>query len=69
MQFSATWIDLEIVIVSDVSQRKKNIVWHSLYVESKKKWYKWTYLQKRNRLTDLENELMVARGKDGGRDS
>ena len=69
MQFSATWIDLEIVIVSEVSQRKKNIVWHSLYVESKKKWYKWTYLQKRNRLTDLENELMVARGKDGGRDS
>ena len=24
----------------------------------KKKRYKWTYLQSRNRLTDLENELM-----------
>ena len=26
-------------------------------------------LQNRNRLTDLEKELMVAGGKDGGRDS
>ena len=26
-------------------------------------------LQKRKRLTDLENELMVARGKEEGRDS
>ena len=32
------------------------------YVESKKKWYKWTYLQNRDRLTDLENELTVAGG-------
>ena len=24
-----------------------------------KKWYKWTYLQNRNRLTDIENKLMV----------
>ena len=30
----------------------------------KKKRYKWTYLQSRNRLTDLENELM-GMGKDG----
>ena len=43
---------------------KKNIVWHPLYVESKKKWYKWTYLQHRKRLTDLEDELMVARRRD-----
>ena len=27
---------------------------------TKKKLYKWTYLQNRKRLTDLENELMVA---------
>ena len=26
-------------------------------------------LQKRKRLTDLENELLVARGKEGGRDN
>ena len=27
--------------------------------EPKKKWYKWTYVQKRKRLTDLENQLVV----------
>ena len=30
------------------------VVWHPFYVESKKKWYKWTYLQNRKRLTDKE---------------
>ena len=33
MTFAATWIDLEIVILSEVSQRKANIIYHS-YVES-----------------------------------
>ena len=28
------------------------------YVKSKK-WYKWTYLQNRNRFKDIENEIMV----------
>ena len=32
----------------------------------RKKWYKWTYLQNRNRLTDLESELMVTQGGGGG---
>ena len=31
-----------------------------MYAESKKKWYKWTYLQNRNRFTDFENELRAA---------
>ena len=34
--------------------------WYHLNVESKK-WYKWTYLQKR--LTDLENKLTVTNGE------
>ena len=45
----------------------------SLYVESKKKLYKWTYYK--NELTYLkkrethrqENTFTVARGKDGGK--
>ena len=32
-------------------------MWHPLYVESKKKWYKWTQLQNKKTLTDLENDL------------
>ena len=36
MPFAATWMDLEIIILNKVSQRKTNIVWYHLYVESKK---------------------------------
>ena len=43
-------------------QRRRNIVWHLLYVECGKKWYRWTFLQNRKRLTNLEN--MVARERD-----
>ena len=39
MPFAATWIDLEIVILSDISQRRRNSEWHPLYVESKENWY------------------------------
>ena len=37
----------------------------SLYMASKKIWFKWTYLQKRSRHIDLENELMAAGGRAG----
>ena len=36
-----------------------------LHVESKV-WHKWTYLWNRNRLTDIENRLVVAKGEGGG---
>ena len=36
MPFAATWMDLEIIILSEVSQTNKNIIWYHLYVESKK---------------------------------
>ena len=37
-----------------------NTVWYHSYTESKI-WHKWAYLQRRNRLTDTENGLMVAK--------
>ena len=44
------------------SDREGEILYDIPYIQNlKKKWYKW-YLQKE--LTDLENKLMVARGKD-----
>ena len=36
------------------------------YMWSLKIWYKWTYLQNRNRVTDVENKLRVI--KDEGRE-
>ena len=40
MPFAATWMDLEIIIFSEASQTKSNIICY-LHVDSKK-WYKWT---------------------------
>ena len=33
---AATWMDLENVIQSGVRQKRRNIIWHPLYVKSKK---------------------------------
>ena len=37
MLYVATWVNLEIVIISEVSQRKTNSIQHGLYVKSKTK--------------------------------
>ena len=65
MPFAATWMDLDIFILSEVRQAKTNVIWKHLYVESRKKGYKWIYLQNRNRLTDIENKLMITKGEGG----
>ena len=36
MPFAATWMQLEIIILSEVRKRKTNILWYRLYEESKK---------------------------------
>ena len=46
-----------------VSQKRKiNIIWYHIYVESKIR-HRGTYLQKRNRCSDIESKLMFAKGK------
>ena len=35
MPFATTWIDLEIIILSDVLKRKTNTIRYHLYVKSK----------------------------------
>ena len=36
LPFAATWMNLEGIMLSEISQRKTNIVWYHLYLESKK---------------------------------
>jgi len=64
MSFIATQMDLEKIKLSEVSQKKTNI-WYHLHMESKKKLYKWAYLQNRNILTDIENKLMITKEEAG----
>ena len=65
--FAAILMDLGMIILSEASQTEKdNIIWYHLHVDSNKKWYKWTYLQNRNRLTDFEIKCMVTKGEACG---
>ena len=58
MPFTATGMDPETVILSEISQTRR--MHNTAYMWNlKKKWYKWIYLQNRNRVTDVENKLMV----------
>ena len=50
------------------SDRERQTSYDTTYMWNLKKWYKWTYLQNRNRVTDVENKPMVARGGRRGRD-
>ena len=69
MPFAATWMDLEIIILNEVSQTERQISYDITSTWNLKKWYKWTYLQNRNRLTDIEKNLWLPKGKgEGGRD-
>ena len=59
------WMDLESVIQSEVSQKEKNkyhILMH-IYPRNLEKWYRLTYLQGRNRATDVENGLVDTIGE------
>ena len=48
-------MDLEIITLSEISQTEKN-KYHITCMWDLKIWYKWTCLQNRNRLTDIEKE-------------
>ena len=67
MPSAVTWMDLEIVILSEVSQTEKDKYHMILLICSiLKKVYKWAYLQKRNKVTDVENKHIVTKCERGG---
>ena len=61
MPFATTWMDLEIIILNEISQWKTNIIW---YVEYKRR-IQMNLFENRNRLPDFENKLMVTKGDRG----
>ena len=68
MPFTATWMDLEMIVLSEVRQRNTDTTQYHLHVKSKVE-HKCTHLQNRNRLTDIDNKPAVPEGQAGyGRD-
>ena len=47
------------------SDTERQISYDIAYMRNLKKWYKWTYLQNRTRVTDVKDNLMVT--GEGGR--
>ena len=48
------------------SDREIQMSYIITYIWNLKKWYKWTCLHNRNRVTEVENKLMVSRGGSWG---
>ena len=61
MPFVATRMNLEIIILNEVSQRKTNIVLYHLYVESNKNDTKNLFIKQK--LIDFKANLMVTIGE------
>ena len=66
MPFSATWMNKEIIKLSVVSHRERQILYDITYMWNIKQVYKSMYLQNRNKLTDIESKLMVTKGESRG---
>ena len=65
MLFATTWMDLEVIIWSEVrSERETQTSNDTAYMWKLKKSYKRTYLQNRKRVTDVESNLMVNAGEE-----
>ena len=47
------------------SDTERQTSYNITYMWNLKNWYKWTYLQNRNRVTDVKNKLRLLGGKGG----
>ena len=60
MPFTVTWTDLEMIILSEV--RARAILYDILCMQNLKRNDTSELIHKTNKLTDLENNLMVTKG-------
>ena len=62
MPFAATWMNLEIIMLSWVSEKDKD-KYHMISLYVSKIWPKWTRLWNRNRLTDSQRTDLLSIGR------
>ena len=62
MPLAITWMYLEHIMLSEISQTNRNIVLYYLYVLSEIIKQITECNKKRNRITDIENKLVVTSG-------
>ena len=67
MPFAATWMDLEIIILSEVSQTKTNIIRCHLYVESNKNDTNELFYKTETDSQISKSNLWLPKGKRGGK--
>ena len=66
MPFEAKWMNLEIIILREVSQKEKELPYGIIYMWNLK--YDTNQLiYETNRIKDIENKLVVAKGNGDGR--
>jgi len=65
MPFAATWLQLEILILRGVSLKEKDTYHMISLICGILKMAQRSYLQNRNRLTNMEKTLVVAKGEEG----
>ena len=65
MPFIATWIDLEIVILSEVNQTEKDLPYNIAYMGNLKRKVQINLLTKQKQSYGYENKLTVTRGQAG----
>ena len=65
MPFAATWMELETLILSEVSQKEKG-KYHIISLMCKNIKMAQMNLHKKNGLTDMENRFVVAKGEGEG---
>ena len=65
--FAETWMALEVVILSEVSQRKTSVIWYHLHIESKKKMIQMNLFTKQKQThRHRKQTYSYQRGNEGG---